>query len=221
MLHGVVARCLGPEAGALLCPLDVLLKFPAVRALWAPAGADVRPQHLAAALPHAIVRAAEVVREDRLILFNRIARTLLAEGDPLPSSTQHALTTTPSPFIDYDPRCGIEPAYLAIPPADLDLVLGRATALLRCGRCNILGPVDQLIKHLHDSINTRAKLWSFVAPAETRALIRGAVGAETSAAQCESVGRRWVIEGGYAVDAWSVTALEWTEVVRLSSSPRS
>ncbi|GAA5938635.1 hypothetical protein JCM3775_002179 [Rhodotorula graminis] len=212
-LHDLVARCLGPEAGPLLCPLDVFLKFPAVRSLWAPAGADVRHHHLVAVLPHAILRAVEVMREDRLILFNRVARTLLAEGDPLPSSVQHALSTAPSPFIDYDPRHGIEPAYRAIPPADLDLVLNRATALFRCGRCGLVAYIGRLLKHLYAATTNRAASWCHVAPAEARALVRGAAGASTSFADCDAVGPRWQVSGSDADGVWAVRALEWGDVI--------
>jgi len=222
-LHPLVKHCIGIEAAALVPPLNSFLRLPSLRAMWADGEQYPERYEIDAVLPGAIADAIDAMRTDRFILLDRLARTLLAEGDPLPSSILFALSSSPSPFIDRDPRLGVEPTYLAIPPTDIDAVLERAVALFRCGICGRLAPFAQLVPHVHASQGSRAPPRCLVAPSQVRALVRRAVGPTASVGECEARGRVWEAEGrtvevvevgGSAVRTWKEGGLTWAELVR-------
>ncbi|KPV71602.1 uncharacterized protein RHOBADRAFT_56453 [Rhodotorula graminis WP1] len=213
-----------------LLPLSSFLRLPSLCAEWqwvGPLRIEVYAQKFSRMLPAAVADALEAVRNDRLVLLDRIARTLLADGDPLPSSIDLALSSAPSPFLDRDPRTGVEPAWAAISPADADALLERAVALFRCGVCGLLGRFAQLVPHVHASHGMRAPPRCLVAPAHVRALVRSAAGATTTADECEKMGRVWEIssdggggggaggggDGGAAARPWKLKGQTWAEVM--------
>ena len=219
-------RCVDEETAAFVLPLSSFLRLPSVRTEWewlGPIRREPYKQRFCRVLPCVLADALAAVRNDRLVLLDRLARTLLAEGDPLPSSILFALSSSPSPFIDRDPRLGVEPTYLAIPPTDIDAVLERAVALFRCGICGRLAPFAQLVPHVHASQGSRAPPRCLVAPSQVRALVRRAVGPTASVGECEARGRVWEVErraievgedGESAVRTWRECGLTWGEVVR-------
>ncbi|GAA5846186.1 hypothetical protein JCM9279_005852 [Rhodotorula babjevae] len=172
-LHGLVKLCVGIEAAPFVPPYNSFLRLPSLTALWADGEQYPYLYEVEVVLPDAIADTIEAMRTDRLVLLVRLARTLRAEGDPLPSSIHLALDSSPSPFADRNPRTGVEPAYLAIDPADVDDVLELATALFRCGICGLLAPVAQLVPHVHASQGSRAPPRCIIAPAQMQ---RGFVG---------------------------------------------
>lgn len=222
-LHPLVKHCIGIKAASLVPPLDSFLRLPSLWAMWADGEQFPDPYDVDAALPAAVADVVEAMRNDRLVLLDRIARTLLAEGDPLPASILLALSSSPSPFIDRNPHLGVEPTYLAIPPSDIDAVLERAVALFRCGICGLLAPFARIVPHVHASQGSRAPPRCIVAPAQVRALVREAVGPTASVGECEARGRVWEVErraievgedGESAVRTWRECGLTWGEVVR-------
>ncbi|GAA5856727.1 hypothetical protein JCM9279_002250 [Rhodotorula babjevae] len=224
-LHPLVKRCVGIEVAPLVPPLNSFLRLPSLEAMWADGEHYLEGDDVDDVLPAATVDAVEAMRNDRLVLLDRLARTLFAEGDPLPPSILSTLASSRSPFIDRDPRTGIEPAYLAVPPADVNAVLERATAVFRCGICGLLAPVAQLVPHVHASQGSRAPPRCIVAPAQVRALVREAVGPTASIGECDARGRVWELEGrtvemsedSTTVErAWKEGGLTWGEVLQHS-----
>ncbi|GAA5856729.1 hypothetical protein JCM9279_002251 [Rhodotorula babjevae] len=230
-LYSNVKAGVDEETVPFLPPLPSFLRLPSLRSEWTyigPLRTELYADKFRRLLPCAIADTVEAMRTDRLVLLDRLARTLLAEGDPLPSSILSALSSSPSPFIDRDPRTGVEPAYLAVPPADVDAVLERAVALFRCGVCSLLAPFAQLVPHVHASHGVRAPPRSLVAPAQVRALVRSAAGATATAEDCEKMGRVWEIsgggvvaggagaagDGGAALRPWKLKGQTWGEVMQ-------
>lgn len=227
-------RCVDEETAPFLLPLSSFLRLPSLRTEWEWLGyvnGETCKDQLCRLLPFALADALEAVRTDRLVLVDRIARILLADGDPLPSSMLLALSASPSPFIDRDPHLGVEPAYAAISPADAGNLLERAVALFRCGVCGLLAPFAQLVPHVHASHGVRAPPRCLVAPAQVRALVRSAAGATATVEACEKLGRVWEIsggggvveggvgpggDGGAAARPWKLKGQTWAEVVRPS-----
>ena len=222
-LHELVKRCVGDQAAPLFPPLDSFLRLPSVRAIWIKGDDYVYEIDVGSVLRAFIADVLEAMRNDRLVLLDRLARTLLAEGDPLPASILLALSSSPSPFIDRTPHLGVEPTYLAILPSDIDAVLERAVALFRCGICGLLAPFARIVPHVHASQGSRAPPRCIVAPSQVRALVREAVGSTASVGECEARGRVWEVErraievgedGESAVRTWRECGLTWGEVVR-------
>jgi len=224
-------RCVDEETAAFVLPLSSFLRLPSVRTEWewlGPIRREPYKQRFCRVLPCVLADALAAVRNDRLVLLDRLARTLLAEGDPLPASILFALSSSPSPFIDRDPRFGVEPAYTAISPADADALFERAVALFRCGVCGLVAPFAQIVPHVHDLHSVRAPPTCLVAPAQVRELVRAAAGPTATAEECERMGRVWELSGGGGVDGgagaagdsaaasrpWKLKGQTWAEVVR-------
>ncbi|BGP50113.1 hypothetical protein JCM10450v2_006024 [Rhodotorula kratochvilovae] len=213
-LHGLIAKCVDAETRALLPPLHSFLRLPSLQALWNQVDVDIHGDDLAHVFARALADALEAVRADRLTLFDRLARTLLAEGDVLPPSVVAALATSPSPFLDANPSRGLAPAFAALSEQDLAAVFDRAAALFACGLCGALLPFASIVPHVHAAQGSRAPARCVLAPVRVRAMVRGAAGAGT-VEECEAMGRVWEVTG--ATDdgkGWKLKGQTWSEVMQ-------
>ncbi|EMS23047.1 hypothetical protein NBRC10512_004720 [Rhodotorula toruloides] len=73
---------------------------------------------------------------DKVLLFDRIARSLLGDGYRIGGFAQFVLEREPSPFVDFDPSKGLAPYFAALSDGDMKPIFDRLAALFRCGVCS-------------------------------------------------------------------------------------
>lgn len=134
--------------------LSTFLDFPEVKALWFPDnGVGVSAVELESWPRVRQQILSRIAKSDRLAtiqLFDRIARSLLNDGQRLGDFASFVLDREPSPFVDSDRSKGLAPYHSALSDDDMNPVFDRLASLFRCGVCSAKLTFPAIAIHLVD-----------------------------------------------------------------------
>ncbi|GJN92889.1 hypothetical protein Rhopal_005929-T1 [Rhodotorula paludigena] len=219
-----IAAFIDPSLHDLLPPFDSFLRLPSIQPHWRdhPDGSSRHAwDQCRVALAFGIADMVEAVRNDKLRLFDRIARILLAEDDPLDPYLVAILSAHASPFVDADQRKGVRASFAQLTTEDLDSVLSRATALFRCGICRAVHSYPSIVAHVHKTQRTRAvprcvPLEPALRGVIRQMLVKAGMPASTSCAALEQLGMVFETTGTNKWGTFKMKGRTWKELVDTS-----
>lgn len=218
-----VLALLSPSLRRIAPSFDDFAFLPVVRPLWYGDSAVIDPSTWSSSHPAILADVLRSIRALKIRLFSRIARTL-----PESSLPQHLAYTLSTELADVNPLRA--PLHHLLPDADMDAILARPSALLRCGVCSTKLVYPYIVEHLRDEHGASAAqcaAWALVPNTRfgeaVQALLESAEGLGAEATDEELRGMGVVFEVDEEVaDRHVLHTLEsWAQLVRPLPPPLS